>query len=876
MRNSSWTRGPGWIRALLLFPVLLAIACSETGTGPAPIAVESVNAARATIGPDGGSIHTTDSRGASITLEVPANALQETVEIVVTPIANTAHLPIGGAFAGASLEPSGLRFLTAATLTLGFASAPTSPLVGFGWTGDSDAARHTLVVTGNTARLPIRHFSGAGAGESLPGNGAFTQTLTDEAQAEADAAVQDTPSVEEGLLALQRFWSDTVQPHLVEAGRDKSTDAGTWRALAELNAYAALVQTVPAWQDALGGTLTEGNALATAAIRFAIARANAECIAASDWHPAKRVVRWFEVAQLMSLDSADGSGLDANTVTTQLCVQIVIEQLKTPATIALGERVNLELKAGYRIGAAPEVRYDPGLRLLFNLSGSAQDPTVTSSTDATGALTLSLLLAAGSDGISYQLDAFFAPLYPFLRVVRSSRIPGRVALEVKARRPGDPDSALAPTLDLAPGQMATVRVAVVRGAKPLAGGSVSVTSAAGGTVSPAIGTTDAAGDLYVTYTAPAAAGSVADTVTALYVNGSETASGSVALADVSGCNPPPPATYCATAVDDSAHVFAQGMSPLVLTDGDLLLVAGYDNSHPGPPSGGPSSFGIWKNGTITRLPWQLPAQTDTQALVYRDLNSHGAAVGTHSDSNAAPCGTGQPFIYQSGTFSLLATRANNAEAWAINESGAVVGFDFPGGLTQSNCYKGRPNPAQWSGTTESILSATFGKAFDLNASGLATGVSIDFPVGNNFDSVTWTEPTMTIVGTVGTGQGGGQHIDDFGSVMWGGNPQQLFAGSGARVVLPGPYTPMTLGHGGHVLARPIGGSNLPSWIVFNTRDGTSTAIDNSLLDPSLGWDLSTFNNAANIDRHGRFVGTAALNGTTIGVIMTPKGQPLPQ
>ena len=119
-------------------------------------------------------------------------------------------------------------------------------------------------------------------------------------------------------------------------------------------------------------------------------------------------------------------------------------------------------------------------------------------------------------------------------------------------------------------------------------------------------------------------------------------------------------------------------------------------------------------------------------------------------------------------------------------------------------------------------------------------------------------------------------IDDSGTVLIEGFAYWLKAGNGAVTTLPSDYVPVHrgLGHAGHVLLQSSKSAALPQ-IVFNTRDGTATNIDNSLLDPSLGWDLSGFIGARPFDRHGRLIGRASLKGTPTHVILTPKSQPLP-
>jgi len=71
------------------------------------------------IGPGGGSMSLTDSRGVRYTLDIPAGALDNEVTLTLTPIQDIQGLPLsGGMTSGVQIEPEGLTFNESATLRI--------------------------------------------------------------------------------------------------------------------------------------------------------------------------------------------------------------------------------------------------------------------------------------------------------------------------------------------------------------------------------------------------------------------------------------------------------------------------------------------------------------------------------------------------------------------------------------------------------------------------------------------------------------------------------------------------------------------------------------------------------------------------------------
>lgn len=157
-----------YLRFVVLLVLILPIAC-DSGTGPG--GGESGSPPENLIGPEGGTITSPDS---TLTLEVPAGALDDSVEITASAIAD----PAGAAPAdfvvmdgtGYDLQPDGLTFNQPATLTIRVAGLPLPEgvslselrlvqLDGDGLTLPSAPDPNAEVVTGT-----VEHFSSYGVG----------------------------------------------------------------------------------------------------------------------------------------------------------------------------------------------------------------------------------------------------------------------------------------------------------------------------------------------------------------------------------------------------------------------------------------------------------------------------------------------------------------------------------------------------------------------------------------------------------------------------------------------------------------------------------------------------------------------------------------
>ncbi len=118
---------------------------------PNPLTVaatfDTQNAQSQAIGPDGGSVSLTDSRGVRYTLDVPAGALDNEVTLTLTPIQDIQGLPLsGGMTSGVWIEPEGLVFNQSATLSIETAEADgTDEMIDMAFAFDGEGSEFHFV-----------------------------------------------------------------------------------------------------------------------------------------------------------------------------------------------------------------------------------------------------------------------------------------------------------------------------------------------------------------------------------------------------------------------------------------------------------------------------------------------------------------------------------------------------------------------------------------------------------------------------------------------------------------------------------------------------------------------------------------------------------
>jgi hypothetical protein len=312
------------------------------------------------IGPAGGAITAQGANNTTYTLTVPSQALDDSVNITLTPVASFGATTLHGAV---RMRPSGLRFILPATLTVDLPSPPanTAQVVGFHFSDDGEnLIRYPVGVTGSKLQFVIGHFSGVGgAGPTmttlLTGDGSPSDLA---ASAVATAAATGDVSA---LIAAFRTWYTTgVKPLLAVA----NTNDATYAAIAEWQWWVNLMEEPPASSflgqitTALGSELTEARNLAATAIQLAIIRANAACIANEDFLSAYDVLNWQQRAERTGLATPEFA-LDRPTVMNDLCIRVRYASVTLPDTLRPGRAATLRVQVGLSFGGGAAVFTSP-------------------------------------------------------------------------------------------------------------------------------------------------------------------------------------------------------------------------------------------------------------------------------------------------------------------------------------------------------------------------------------------------------------------------------------------------------------------------------------------------------------------------------------
>ncbi|HET7012161.1 MAG TPA: hypothetical protein VFI11_15400 [Anaerolineales bacterium] len=232
--------------------LLFAAACSSGGSSgnsssgsvsealdpkTEPIAITTTvdegAAASARIGPDGGRLAATGADGSQYSLDIPAGALVEEVEVRMIPIASMEGLPLAeGLAAGVRLEPEGMSFYDFVTLTIDPAEAiAADQLLPVGSAGETGALYMPLIdLDPDTIRLRLLHFSSAGVSKGLLadiepvrqrlGGDAETRilSLASAEMARARQAGESGPDMETLENLFQLYREQVLKPRLAAAG----------------------------------------------------------------------------------------------------------------------------------------------------------------------------------------------------------------------------------------------------------------------------------------------------------------------------------------------------------------------------------------------------------------------------------------------------------------------------------------------------------------------------------------------------------------------------------------------------------------------------------------------------------------------------------
>ncbi len=323
-------------------PVILVVSLGA-GDFPPPlnvgIVLDSDNSVSGVISRDGGSLETIGANSVRYKLTIPENALAQSTQITLTPVADIDGFPFsGGLKAAAHLEPSGLVLFAPAVLEATHADHPEpGTAAGFAYHADGEDFHLRLVeYDGDTARFHILHFSGVGHGSGTQQERqelgqrrpASQQQVTDQAMAETlDDYTADQQSGEERELTdeereaifkiLQARYYNTVWVRTLEALTNPPL---LYCALQEYNLWKS---TVDHHLDQLFpylGVLTQMRLdvaqLLGQGFNNAIQTAAMDCSSGLDPRHAADMVAWHQVFMFSGLVFEGGAHVDWGLVDT--------------------------------------------------------------------------------------------------------------------------------------------------------------------------------------------------------------------------------------------------------------------------------------------------------------------------------------------------------------------------------------------------------------------------------------------------------------------------------------------------------------------------------------------------------------------------------
>jgi hypothetical protein len=388
------------------------------------VALETAQAASATISDTGGTLSATSAEGVTYKLVVPKLALDSAVRITMTPIGRIGALPFsGGLLGGVDFQPSGLKFGPKTQLIITPKSpvpalGPNQRLVGFTFERSVDtSAIQPASVRGGGFAITIEHFSSGGL---AIGNVADLSTLPPvpngsiQQQRLAQLAVLVMPQDRSAAIALFKAWRTQIETLIATA--QTGTDAKVavdlflnWTETAESTSQLIGLGTADALFDAAIAPDRAALVLATqAALQRGIAQLNQQCITFRNLLDAQNVLYLRAYAEIFSNNelTANGSGLTLNAQLLTLCVQPIQSFVSFPNTFTANSSVALDLTYGVKFGnntAAQGAFFD----VTLTVTGAASNGTSTFQTDA-GGRTLPHQIATGTTPITVAVKSCLA------------------------------------------------------------------------------------------------------------------------------------------------------------------------------------------------------------------------------------------------------------------------------------------------------------------------------------------------------------------------------------------------------------------------------------------------------------------------------------
>jgi hypothetical protein len=397
------------------------LTASASGTVLAPQVQLASGTVEKTIGPEGGSISTTDAGGKRYTLTLNAGWSVESTKVTIAPLAAIENLPLGSKLlAGAHFTPEGLELNVPGTLTIeGVSAVGVGSIAGFGYTGTgADLYRASAGVAGGTISLLVSHFSGTGASNvqdastypTAPLTGAswtYMQTVINLAQQGQQTGTYDVPAI---VAAINDWSTQIVEPALVAAG----SDALLVTALGRLRQWRYIVfcgtanpcpygTPLSLWPATVSGDVLLGTSAsfqrskteAKTSLEAARNRAHEGCVINQDLQAAKNGLYWLKQGELFF----PGELPSVESALANLCVKVVIEDASFPQNPAPNVPATLRVGGGLRFGTNP-VSHTYPVDIEVNASGVAPGQRFATLSENSSSIDLSFT----PDGVD---DVFF-------------------------------------------------------------------------------------------------------------------------------------------------------------------------------------------------------------------------------------------------------------------------------------------------------------------------------------------------------------------------------------------------------------------------------------------------------------------------------------
>ena len=347
-----------YVLTLVALVIVGSLSCSDDPTAPeepteSNVSVESSNREVATIGPSGGSVTTTSDAGVTYTLDVPPGAVPGDIEIAITPVTAIDNLPFSGRLeGGVRLGPSGLHLLVPALLTIDRApsTSGTERLLGFSYEGDADSFEPAAAIDGTTEiRVPITHFSGAGAASSgdsedwLATLCASVPTLDYTFTAQMDMCWRSTDVRREYFFRVARDYLEDILTPLAQRGGELSvavTEYIEW--YHGCDALAAQFQATD-WEDVLATEIETIAGLIEEELVTSVAFAK---LALCELGGSERLRRVFEYRHLaFAAGFQETTGLRDEDILEDLCAEIRIPEITLADPLPMNQGTSLDVRA---------------------------------------------------------------------------------------------------------------------------------------------------------------------------------------------------------------------------------------------------------------------------------------------------------------------------------------------------------------------------------------------------------------------------------------------------------------------------------------------------------------------------------------------------